>query len=152
MLVVCRAAVSLSRVAQFQSSTPKCIPTKLPMCALVTSKVPLAPMGRFLTRSPRLTLAQLRPCFGQFQDVLAAEPEIFPSPMGDSRFARCLQGGGVFVNGGTVTLSSCTINGNTANAVRAHLQKFPWPDVKVADVLAPTHACTTANAPVNNSS
>jgi len=70
-------------------------------------------------------------------------------PMGDSRFARCLQGGGVFVNGGTVTLSSCIINGNTAGNVRAHLQKFPWPDVKVADVLAPTHACTTANASVN---
>ena len=59
--------------------------------------------------------------------------------MGDSRFARCLQGGGVLVQGGTVsivnsqiysnaasygggvvvgggtvTISSCTISGNTA--------------------------------------
>ena len=107
----------------------------------------------------------------------------------------CLQGGGVFVQGGTVTLSSCTISGNTAYSVRAYLQNFPspswethvllvvcrvavspsgvalWPyrrapsvgillpmcaltlesshrpDRKViADVLAPTHACTTANA------
>jgi hypothetical protein len=36
LLVVCRAVVSLSGEAQCcQSSTPKCIPTKLPMCALV---------------------------------------------------------------------------------------------------------------------
>ena len=43
-----------------------------------------------------------------------------------------LQGGGVFINGGvyiaTVTFSSCTITGNTANLyVRAHAQKFPSP-------------------------
>ena len=36
--------------------------------------------------------------------------------------ARCLQGGGVFVYGGTVTISSCTISGNSANLVRAHAQ------------------------------
>jgi hypothetical protein len=42
--------------------------------------------------------------------------------MGNSRFARCLQGGGVFVADGTVTISSCTISGNTADfAVRAAL-------------------------------
>ena len=39
----------------------------------------------------------------------------------------CLQGGGVFVNSGTVTFSSCTITGNTAYYVRAHAQKFPSP-------------------------
>jgi hypothetical protein len=33
----------------------------------------------------------------------------------------CLQGGGVFVEGGTVTLSSCTIKENTAYSVRAAL-------------------------------
>ena len=91
----------------------------------------------------------------------------------------CLQGGGVFVQGGTVTLSSCTISGNTAFSVRAHLQpkmgnamgkmltclprltlaqlrmlpsttggtatetlqSSHSPDGKMADVLAPTHAC-----------
>ena len=47
--------------------------------------------------------------------------------MGDSRFARCLQGGGVSVWGGTVTISSCTITGNTASSVRAHTQYFPLP-------------------------
>ena len=39
----------------------------------------------------------------------------------------CLQGGGVAVLGGTVTFSSCTITGNTADNVRAHPQKFPSP-------------------------
>ena len=48
-------------------------------------------------------------------------------PMGDSRFARCLQGGGVFVRAGTVAISSCTISGNTVSSVRAHVQNFPSP-------------------------
>ena len=44
-------------------------------------------------------------------------------------FALCLQGGGVYVQGGTVTFSSCTIIGNTAvNGVRAHAQESPLPD------------------------
>jgi hypothetical protein len=57
-------------------------------------------------------------------------------PHGNSRFARCLQGGGVFVNGGTVTISSCTISGNTATWVRAHVQSSHRPDGNIADVLA----------------
>ena len=72
----------------------------------------------------------------------------FPiAPMGDSRFARCLQGGGVAVWGGTVTISSCTISGNTAGSVRAHAQKFP----SHAHTLALILACATANASVNYS-
>ena len=48
--------------------------------------------------------------------------------MGDSQFARCLQGGGVFVWGGSVTFDSCTITGNTAyGSVRAHVQNFASP-------------------------
>ncbi len=47
------------------------------------------------------------------------------APMGNSRFARCLQGGGVLVYSGTVTITSSEIYGNTAGNVRAHLQKFP---------------------------
>jgi hypothetical protein len=47
--------------------------------------------------------------------------------MGDSPFARCLQGGGVYVGGGTVAISSCTISENTASGVRAHDQNFPSP-------------------------
>ena len=44
----------------------------------------------------------------------------------------CFQGGGVYVLGGTVTFSSCTITGNTASRVRAHAQNFP--DWKMADM------------------
>jgi hypothetical protein len=33
----------------------------------------------------------------------------------------CLQGGGVFVRSGTVTISSANISGNTAGGVRASL-------------------------------
>ena len=39
----------------------------------------------------------------------------------------CLQGGGVYVQSGSVTFSSCTITGNSATFVRAHAQKFPSP-------------------------
>jgi hypothetical protein len=42
-----------------------------------------------------------------------------------------LQGGGVYINSGTVTIASSSIYGNTAYSggysVRAHVQKFPWP-------------------------
>ena len=51
----------------------------------------------------------------------------FQSPPCETHVSRCLQGGGVYVQGGIVTLSSCTISGNTANNVRARLQKFPSP-------------------------
>ena len=45
--------------------------------------------------------------------------------MGDSHFARCLQGGGVWVQGGSVTFDSCTITDNFAPSVRAHACKLP---------------------------
>jgi hypothetical protein len=45
--------------------------------------------------------------------------------MEDSRFAHCLQGGGVYVLTGTVTITSSSIYGNTAGYVRAHVQNFP---------------------------
>jgi hypothetical protein len=55
-------------------------------------------------------------------------PSMFPiAPMGDSRFARCLQGGGVYVNGGSVSVVNSQIYSNTALFVRTHLQKFPSP-------------------------
>jgi hypothetical protein len=72
------------------------------------------------------------------------------APMGDSHFARILQGGGVYVLSGTVAISSCTISGNTAQAVRVPMFKRSHsPDGKMADVLASTLARTTAaDAPV----
>ena len=59
------------------------------------------------------------------------------APMGFSHVLRlCLQGGGVYVQSGTVTFSSCTITGNTATYVRAHAQNFPSPRWENADALA----------------
>jgi len=72
--------------------------------------------------------------------------------MGDSSFARGLQGGGVNVQGGTVAISSCAISGNTAAAnVRALIEEFPYRlDGEIPDELASTHFCTTAaDAPGN---
>ena len=56
-------------------------------------------------------------------------PRKFPSPRWDFHMfcALCLQGGGVLVNSGTVSFSSCAITGNRAYSVRAHAQKFPSP-------------------------
>jgi hypothetical protein len=82
--------------------------------------------------------------------VAAAETCELPiAPMGDSRFACCLQGGGVAVYGGTVSIVNSQIYSNRADYVRIHLQKFHCPDGKMADMLALTHACTTVNASVN---
>ena len=76
-------------------------------------------MGKLLACLPRLTLAQMRTLWSTLQGVRARETlktsQRPDGPMGDSRFARCLQGGGVAVYGGTVAISSCTITGNTAN-------------------------------------
>ena len=46
--------------------------------------------------------------------------------MGDSHFARCLQGGGVAVYRGTVSIVNSQIYSNTADNVRAsHACKLP---------------------------
>ena len=46
--------------------------------------------------------------------------------MGDSCLARCMQGGGVYISSGTVTITSSSIYGNTAvDNVRAHVRKVP---------------------------
>ena len=50
------------------------------------------------------------------------------APMEFSHILRVrLQGGGVYVYGGSVTFSSCTITDNSAYDVRDHAQKFPSP-------------------------
>jgi len=113
-------------------------------CVYSCSKVPNAPMGKWLTCLPRLTLAQLRML--RSTTVGTCYRDLPIAPMGFSHVLHlCLQGGGVFVQSGTVTISSSTISGNTALLVRASLAcKSP-----LADVLASTHACTIANASVN---
>ena len=89
-------------------------------------------------------------CFTRDMCVLMLK--ISHRPHGRLMFCSFLQGGGVYVYSGTVTMTSCSITGNTASgSVRAHVQNFPWPDGKIADKLVLTHACTTANASINYS-
>ena len=49
------------------------------------------------------------------------------APMGDSRFAHCLQGGGVYVKGGTVSIVNSQIYSNSARDVRARVRNSPSP-------------------------
>jgi hypothetical protein len=64
------------------------------VCALRSSKLPIrAPMGKMLTRLPRLSLAQLRPKSGQLQDVRAAETlKTSQCPNGKLTFCSLLAG------------------------------------------------------------
>ena len=93
---------------------------------------------------------------GQHSWICACSHSKLPiAPMGISYvLCLCLQGGGVFIDSGTVTFLSCTVTGNTPNSkgggvyvqsgsvtfssctftgntpnghVRAHVQKFPSP-------------------------
>ena len=97
-------------------------------CACSCSKIPIASMGKLLTCLPGLSLAQLRPTLrSTTEGTCSRDPKLPIAPMGDSSFARFLQGGGVNVFSGTVTISSCTISGNTASYVCAHVQNFPSP-------------------------
>jgi len=145
LLVVCRAAVSMSRLAQFQSSTPKCIPTKLPMCALVfkSSQCPHGKLTFCSLFAGRWCLCQwwhsvnreLRDLIVQNQWQCARSSSKVPNAlMGNSPFARCLQGGGVYVNGGTVSIVNSEIYLNAAQNVRARVRNSPSPRLAVAYV------------------
>jgi hypothetical protein len=84
-------------------------------------------MGTLLTYLHRLTLDNCER-FGQLQNVRATETlKSSHRPHGRLAFARCLQGGGVAVWGGTVSIVNSQIYSNTAISVRAHLQKFASP-------------------------
>jgi hypothetical protein len=84
---------------------------------------PHAPMGKLLTCLPRLSLAQLRPTLWSTTDLCTCRRDLanFPSPRWETHVcsACCLQGGGVYVGGGTLIISSCTISGNKAEKVSA---------------------------------
>ena len=69
--------------------------------------------------------------------------------MGISHVLRlCLQGGGVFIDGGTVTFLSCTVTGNTAyNVLTLKLPIAPMG--KLLTCLLRLTLCTTGNASVN---
>ena len=101
--------------------------TQLLMCVLVlkTSHRPDGKMADVLASTP----ASAADAPVNYRMYVPQRPSMFPiAPMGFSHILRvCLQGGGVFVNSGTVTFSLCTITGNTAYYVRAHTQNFPCP-------------------------
>jgi hypothetical protein len=119
--VVLQAVVAGSVVlnAQASSSSPRRVLNINPGSSGVVQLIRLAITGGFININ------------------VCAHVQKFPSPdgrlTGDSRFAFCffclqVGGGGVYVGGGTVTISSCTISGNQAlHNVRAHVQKFPSP-------------------------
>jgi hypothetical protein len=58
--------------------------------------------------------------------------------------ARWSQGGGVLVRGGSVTISSCTISGNTAAWVRA--QNFPSPQWETHVLLVACRAVVSQSS------
>jgi hypothetical protein len=103
-----------------------CVPS-----APETSKVPMAPMGKCLADMPnRFSPFYWDPILFYQAGVRASHACIMPiAPMGDSRFARCLQGGGIRVNGGSVSIVNSQIYSNTitANYVCNRLQNFPSP-------------------------
>ncbi len=55
-------------------------------------------------------------------------PELFPRPPWETHSLRVvLQGGGVYVYTGTVSIVNSQVYSNQATEVRAHAQKFPSP-------------------------
>ena len=89
------------------------------------------PHGKMADMPKSTLIFQFGSLFGSIRHMYVPDmPANFPSPRWDFHMFcayACLQGGGIFVQGGTVTFSSCTITGNTASAVRAHVQNFPSP-------------------------
>ena len=99
-----------------------CVPQRL-------QKFP-PPRGEFLLTCPIDSHLSIRIEIWFYQGYVRASHacRLPIAPMGFSHILRVrLQGGGVAVSGGTTTVSFslCTITGNTAYYVRAHLQKFP---------------------------
>ena len=111
-------------------------------CACSHSKVPIAPMGKMLTSCFDSRFAQLGMLRSTTVCTCRRDLQKFPSPRWDFHMFRalCLQGGGVYIGGGTVSFSSCAITGNTAAFVRAHAQKFPSPRWENALMTCPTES------------
>jgi hypothetical protein len=126
----CRAAVSVSyQAAPSRLRLPQSTGIELELCVLMfkSSHGPDGEMADVLAPTHACTTAN---ALVNYSGCMPQRPCKFPiAPMGDSRVARCMQGGGVAVShdhyGGTVVISSSTISGNSAGNVCAHAQKFP---------------------------
>jgi len=92
----------------------------------------------------------LRITGGHINNSVRAQVPI--APMGDSRFAFCSQGGGVYVSSGTVTITSSSIYGNIASNVRAHLHKFPMPPRETHVWLVVCRAVVSLSHPAQSQS
>ena len=115
--------------------------------AAETLKVPIAPMGkRSYMLASTLACTTAADALVNYSLYVPQRPSKVPiapmgkclAPMGFSHVLRlCLQGGGVFVESGTVSFLLCTITGNSATYVRAQLKTSHRPEGgKIADVLA----------------
>ena len=112
-----------------------------------TSKVPIVPMGKMLTYSPRLTLAHN--CgrrSGQLQIVRAAETFnvslMFPIVPWETQFLLIACRAVVSLSGEAQWPSHRAPSVQTQLVCVLMFKSSHSPDGKVADVLAPTHACT----------
>jgi hypothetical protein len=134
----CRAAASLSMEAQWPYHRAPSVGIQLAMCALMfkSSHRPWETDICVLLAGWRCLCLFRHGHDNVFLDLreyswrCARSRSKFPiAPMGNSCFAHCLQGGGVHVSSNTraVTITSSSIYGNTAQYVRAHVQKFPSP-------------------------
>jgi hypothetical protein len=88
---------------------------------------------------------------GYINSVCALRSSKLPiAPMGDSRLARCLQGGGIQVDGGTVSIVNSQIYSNTVTYVRTHLQKFPSPPWKTHVLLVVCREAVSVSLPARS--
>ena len=73
------------------------------------------------------------------------------APMGDSCLPRCLQGGGVVVYSGTVSIVNSQVYSNHPTNVRAHAQNFPSPpwETHVCLLFAGRRCCCLGRHSVN---
>ena len=131
-LTICSLFAGRRCLCQWWHSVNRELPDLLQhsyLCARCFSKFPIAPMGKLLTCLPGLSLPQLRPMLRSTTGLCTCRRDSrFPiAPMGDSRFAPCLQGGGVYVDGGTVSIVNSQIYSNIAADVRARVRNFPSP-------------------------
>ena len=96
---------------------------------LKNPKFPIAPMGNADALALILACTTATDTSVNYRGCVLKRPCKVPiAPMGFSHVLRlCSQGGGVAINGGSVTFSSCTITDNTSYQVCAHAQKFPSP-------------------------
>ena len=82
--------------------------------AILSSTVTFTSCAIYLNQAPTV-----RACFVNLPG------HFFHRPAGLTLFGICWQGGGVAIDGGTVTFTSCTIYSNHAESVRACFVNLP---------------------------